>query len=223
MTTARENSSQDRLLEAKFTTTRGAEYEECLLYLAQLGESGLTVSANQDWEEGALVYLQLGQPQPSSSDDLFLTCRVQSRSRALGKLWFYELSFFRTPQLKKHQAFQALSPFLAPEGRKYYRHSCPNPFEITVRLEQSTQPVEDISCSGLSFATCEIYKKGDLVPGKVFFEDFAFLAKLRVDRLKSRGNGFFEYGCEFVELSEDDAAKLTAYIYGRARDQFAAC
>ena len=209
--------NQDSLVEAKFTTVRGAEYESCLLYVAELSDSTLTISVNQDWSEGSFVYLQLGQRGQNSWEALFVTCRVVKRSRALGGLWFYELSFHRTPDVKKQQAFQVLKPHVAPEGRRYYRHACPNPFEITIRLDHSTQPVDDISCSGLSFVAMDSYQQGDLVNVKVFFENFAFLATLRVDRVVHRGNGFFEYGCTFLELSENDASNLVDYIYRRAQ------
>lgn len=219
-----DTSKSDLLVQATYCSTRGAEYEDCLLYLGELRDKGMSVSSDKAWTVGSLVYLQLEFPdQEPSERELFLTCKVKQCTPHLGGLCLYELQFFRLPEVKRAQVNRLLGPYVAPNGRQYYRHYCANPFEITVRVEHSTSPVEDISCGGLNFTGVEKLEVGEQMESKLFLDDFAFLSQIRVDWREEKNNGYWEYGCSFQQMEESDSKRLKDYIYQRATTHSVAC
>lgn len=212
------SKSDDRLLQAASRTKQGRKYEHCSLYIAQLDDDGILVSTDKYWEKNSKVELQIDTAdQSDSSQPIHFTTEVQSSSRALGKLWFYRLNFLDISAEQQRAVLDLLQPYTAPNGRQYYRHYCPNPFEISVRLEQSTQPVSDISCGGFSFSAAESYELGQTFEVKLFLDGFAVIAEVRVDRIEQRNNGFTNYGCSFLTIDPKDSGNIKDYIYRKAQ------
>ena len=100
------------------------------------------------------------------------------------------------------------------ESRQSYSYACSDPFEISLRVEEQSQPVESLESEFVEFVSSLDLHPGEERDGMLFFPGFSMPLKLEVVK-REQLLDFQHYRCALRTQVKADKIKLHNYLRTR--------
>lgn len=197
------------------------EGEALYLHLVDISDGGMRVNGDLEFSQAEPFRLTLqmeafGKDLAEEHPHLTLGCRVVWQKRLLGGMFVSGLQFVdMTPE--NETVVKKILERSSPEGRRL-RFRLNRVLGVGIGLDEETRwlyPLAlDLSVEGMRLRLDEEIEVGSIFPLQIFLEFDLPTVRVQAEAVwrEEVGNGRYQVGLRFTEVSEDSAKAIQEYI-----------
>jgi len=191
------------------------------LHLVDISEGGMRVNGDLEFNQAEPFTLTLqmeafGKDLAEEHPNLTLGCRVVWQKRLLGGMFVSGLQFVDMSE-ENQTVVKKILERSSPEGRRL-RFRLNRVLGVGIGLDEETRwlyPLAlDLSVEGMRLRLDEEIEVGSIFPLQIFLEFDLPTVRVQAEAVwrEEVGNGRYQVGLRFTEVSEDSAKAIQEYI-----------